>query len=221
MDFLSKTRFQKVSDTGAFNAGLIRSDTLVEFFEHLKTPVKAQYMRNMSNMYVLVGTADTTDKWSELLSPSESEFMKENDEIILGFLLLSNSSNYRKELKPILTLIPEEVPANICRYSMIDYIWTRNSLRGKGIARYIIEKYEGLTGTTLLPEEIASPFWVRYFKDYFGIHTLKDMIAFRTKIGHNVNWDLLESRLRLSDDGQPIESESDPEPENKYVELAN
>lgn len=202
MEFLPKTRFQKVSDTGAFNAGLIRSDTLVEFFEHLKTPVKAQYIRNLSNMYVLVGTTDTTDNWSELLSPSESDFMKENDEIILGFLLLSNSSTIN--------------------YSMIDYIWTRDSLRGKGVARYIIEKYEGLTGTTLIPEEIASLFWVRYFKDYFGVHTLKEMIAFRTKVGLNVNWALLESRLRFTDDGEVIpEVEPEPESLNTYIELTN
>lgn len=153
-------------------------------------------------MYVLVGTTDTTDNWSELLSPSESDFMKENDEIILGFLLLSNSSTIN--------------------YSMIDYIWTRDSLRGKGVARYIIEKYEGLTGTTLIPEEIASLFWVRYFKDYFGVHTLKEMIAFRTKVGLNVNWALLESRLRFTDDGEVIpEVEPEPESLNTYIELTN
>lgn len=179
---LREALLHKVSDSGAFNAGIVRSDTLLEFIKLLEAPQLARYIRNLSNMYVLVGSStsdsrclDTDKRWSDLLSSNEDEFMKENDEIILGFMLMSNTLNKS--------------------YHTIDYIWTRDSIRGKGVARRLIEKYEFRYDVTVVPEYVASPFWTRYFNQRFGIKTQADLIAFKHKVGLYLRWELIEEVL--------------------------
>ena len=207
MDYILKeANLYKISDTGLWNSGLIKYQTILEFIQHLNTPVMGRYIRNLSNMYVLVGTYDSqarlnpNDKlWNEILTDDEYLFIESNNELILGCMLMDNIKT---------------------AYHTIDYIWIRDSLRCKGLARRLIVKYELLVNVTeqeinAIPGEVASPFWKRYFTEVFGIYSLKDLEAFKATVGLNVRWDLLEARYRHSDTCD-LESEVESECEAEY-----
>ena len=200
MDYILKeANLYKVSDTG-------RYETILEFIQHLSNPVMGRYIRNLSNMYVLVGTYDSKARlktnetlWNDILTADEYKFIESNNELILGFMLLDNITT---------------------AYHTIDYIWIRDSLRCKGLARRLIQKYELLVNITdqaisVIPGEVASPFWKRYFTEVFGIYTLKDLEAFKDTVGVYVRWDLLEALYRHSDTCD-LDSDEDSESEAEY-----
>ena len=208
MDYILKeANLYKVSDTGLWNSGIIKYETILEFIQHLNTPVMGRYIRNLSNMYVLVGTYESqarlklNDKlWNEILTDDEYLFIESNNELILGFMLMDNTTT---------------------AYHIVDYIWIRDSLRCKGLARRLIHKYELRVNVTeqeirVIPGEVASPFWKRYFTEVFGIYSLKDLEAFKATVGLHVRWDLLEARYKYADNGDLIDSDEDSECEAEY-----
>lgn len=207
MDYILKEALiHKVSDIGPCGSGIIKYETLLEFITCLSTPTMGRYIRNLSNMYVLVGTYDSQNRlkanentWDTILTDDEYLFIEGNNEIILGFMLMDN------------VLTP---------YHTIDYIWIRDSLRCKGLARRLIQKYELLVNTehkiNVIPGEVASPFWKGYFTEVFGIYTLKDLEAFKARIPvRNLRWELLEARYRHSDTCS-LYSDTESECEKEY-----
>ena len=206
MDYILKgALLHKVSDIGLWGSGIIKHETLLEFIRQLSTPTMGRYIQNLSNMYVLVGSYDSQSRlkpnekpWNEILTADEYLFIEGNSEIILGFMLMDNTKT---------------------AYHTIDYIWIRDSLRCKGLARRLILKYEMLVNTdksiNVIPGEVASPFWKGYFTEIFGIYTLKDLEAFKDRVGVHVQWDLLEARYRHSDVSK-FDSETESECEAEY-----
>ena len=208
MDYILKeANLYKVSDIGLWNSGLIKYETILEFIQHLNTPVMGRYIRNLSNMYVLVGTYESQSRlklndklWNEILTDDEYLFIETNNELILGFMLMDNITT---------------------AYHTIDYIWIRDSLRCKGLARRLIHKYELRVNVSeqeirVIPGEVASPFWKRYFTEVFGIYSLKDLEAFKATVGVYVRWDLLEARYKYAENGDLIDSDQDSECEAEY-----
>ena len=204
MDYILKEALlHKVSDIGLWGSGIIKHETLLEFIRQLSTPTMGRYIRNLSNMYVLVGSYDSQSRlkpnekpWNEILTADEYLFIEGNSEIILGFMLMDNIKT---------------------AYHTIDYIWIRDSLRCKGLARRLILKYETLTEQEInvIPGEVASSFWKGYFTEVFGIYTLKDLEAFKDRVGVHVRWDLLEARYRHSD-ACNLDSDTESECEAEY-----
>lgn len=207
MDYiLIEALVYKVSDKGLGNTVLIKYETILEFIKQLSNPIMGRYIRNVSNMYVLVGTYDSQNRldagekrWNEILTADESLFIESNGELILGCMLMENVET---------------------SYHTIDYIWTRDSLRCKGLARRLIDKYEQVVNYIpemeihAIPGEVASPFWKRYFTDVFGIYTLEDLEVFKDRVGLNVQWDLLEARYKYADNGD-LESDEDSDEDSE------
>ena len=172
---MNELQFYKVSAANKWGYGLIKYEILIEFINCLNTPVMGRYIRNLSNMYVLVGHSD-------LLNFDEIIIIEKYGGIILAFMLMDNTTG---------------------PYHTIEYIWTRESVRKKGLARQIISKYEQLfDNIKAIPGEVASGFWKRYFVKTFGINSLHGLLEFKKCINiPTLRWDLLEARYKYTDEG--------------------
>ena len=197
---MNESLFYKVSDVGMWGFGIIKYETLIEFINCLNTPVMGRYIRNLSNMYVLLGQYNSNEhKWDEILNLDEFIFIEGNGEIILAFILLDSTKG---------------------PYHTIEYIWTRESVRKQGIARRIICKYEELfNDVKIIPSEVASGFWKRYFIEVFGINSLENLLEFKKNINiPTLRWDLLEARYKYTDNGD-LSDYSDTDIEYKLLSI--
>lgn len=178
-------RFQKVSDCGEFDLGLLKDGAILEFISCLSQDL-SRYIRNLSHMYVLVGLEEKS-----CMTDEEKELLKREGQLVLAFILMDHTSG---------------------PYHTIEYLWTRASMRKQGLARILIKEYEKMSKCRAVPGEIASAFWKQYFANEFKITTVAQVVGFKQFLGlPNLRWDLLIARLRLVDDGFSDDSESELE----------
>lgn len=179
-------RFQKVSERGEFDLGLLKDAPILEFISCISSPDISRYIRNLSNMYVLVGLEEHS-----FMSDEEKDLLQREGQLILGFILMDHITG---------------------PYHTIEYLWTRLSMRKQGLARILIKEYERVNNCRAVPGEIASAFWKKYFAEEFKITTVAQVVGFKQFLRlPNLRWDLLIARLRHVDDGFSDDSESELE----------
>ena len=160
----------------------LKYETIMEFITNyiqLQTN-KCLLLSNISNLYVLVakkssysGSNVEGKLWDNFLNTDQLNYLNENGEYILGYILLGEKLE---------------------GYQVVDYIDTR--LRGCNLAEFMMKKYNKINRVEVIPGEIIDSS-LNYWKRYLGVEYTCDVdsllhyIFYWINDDYNLKWDNL------------------------------